>query len=58
MGIPYSIGIGIGVIAFFTKTFSSSKRRQKEPGPMQIELFGYDQDMEKQIMNEVKKNNE
>lgn len=58
MGIPYSIGIGIGVITFFTKIFSSSKRRQKEPGPMEIELFGYDQDMEKQIMNEVKKNNE
>lgn len=58
MAIPYSIGIGIGVLSFFTRIFSSSKRRTKEPGPMEIELFMYDQDMEKEIINEIKKNNE
>lgn len=56
MAIPYSIGLGVGVITFFTRIFSSSKRRAKEPGPMEIELYLYDQDMEEQIMNEVKSN--
>lgn len=58
MTIPYSIGLGLGVITFFTKVLSTSKRRKKEPGPMEIELFLYDQDMEMQIINEVKKNKE
>lgn len=58
MAIPYSIGMGIGVIVFFTRVFSSSKRRTKEPGPMEIELYLYDQDMEKQIISEIKKNRE
>lgn len=58
MAIPYSLGIGIGVMAFFTRIFSSSKRRTKEPGPMEIELYIYDQDMEEEIINEIKKNNE
>ncbi len=58
MAIPYSLGIGIGVMTFFTRIFSSSKRRAKEPGPMEIELFMYEQDMEEEIKNEIKKNNE
>jgi stage V sporulation protein AA len=58
MTIPYSIGIGVGVITFFTKVLSTSKRRKMEPGPMEIELYLYDQDMEMQIINEVKKNRE
>lgn len=56
--IPYSFGIGIGVITFFSRVFSSSKRRKKEPGPMEIELFLYDEDMEKQILNETKNSKE
>lgn len=55
MVIPYSFGIGIGVIAFFSRVPSSSKRRQKEPGPMEVELYQYDQGLEQQILNEVKK---
>lgn len=57
MTIPYSLGIGIGVITFFNRVLSKSKRRSMEPGPMEIELYLYDQDMEEQITNEVKKNN-
>lgn len=55
MTIPYSLGIGIGVITFFNRIISKSKRRRMEPGPMEIELFLYDQDMEEQITNEIKK---
>ncbi|MDR7857147.1 stage V sporulation protein AA [Tissierella sp.] len=58
MNIPYSIGIGVGVIVFFNRMISSSKRRKMEPGPMEIELYLYDQSMETQISNEVKKNKE
>lgn len=55
MTIPYSIGIGIGVTTFFSRIISKSRRRRKEPGPMEIELFLYDQDMEQYILNELKK---
>lgn len=58
MAIPYSIGLGVGVITFFNRVFSFSKRRKMEPGPMEIELFLYDQDMEEQIFNEIKKSEE
>lgn len=56
MNIPYSLGIGAGVIVFFNRVLSSSKRRKKEPGPMEIELYLYDQDMEANISNELKNN--
>lgn len=58
MVIPYSFGIGIGVMIFFTRIFSASKRRKKEPGPMEIELYFYDQQMEEKILNETKKGEE
>lgn len=55
MNIPYSLGLGIGMITFFTKNKSSSKRRRMEPGPMEMELYLYDLDMEDYIMNDIKK---
>ncbi len=54
MVIPYSIGIGVGVIVFFNRVFSASKRRKKEPGPMEIQLYSYDQQMEEKILNDAK----
>lgn len=53
MTIPYSIGIGVGVITFFSRIISKSRRRRKEPGPMEIELFLYNKDMEEYILNEL-----
>jgi stage V sporulation protein AA len=55
MVIPYSIGLGIGMLTFFSRVISSSKRRRMEPGPMDIELYLYDKDMEDYIMNELSK---
>lgn len=55
LSIPYSIGLGIGVITFFNRIISKSPRRKKEPGPMEIELYKYDQDMEEYIINDLKK---
>ena len=58
MTIPYSIGLGVGVITFFSRIISKSKRRKKEPGPMEIELFLYNRDMEEYILNELVKDKE
>lgn len=55
MTIPYSLGLAIGVITFFKRVPSKSLRRRKEPGPLDIELYLYDQDMEQYILNELKK---
>ncbi|WFA09601.1 stage V sporulation protein AA [Tissierella sp. Yu-01] len=55
MVIPYSIGLGIGMLTFFSRVISTSKRRRMEPGPMDIELYLYDKDMEDYIMNELSK---
>lgn len=55
MNIPYSLGLAIGVITFFKRVPSKSVRRRKEPGPLDIELYLYDQDMEQYILNELKK---
>jgi stage V sporulation protein AA len=56
MIIPYSIGLGVGMITFFSRVISSSKRRRMEPGPMDVELYLYDKNMEDYIINELSKN--
>lgn len=52
--IPFSVGIGLGMFAFFSRVFSFSKRRRQEPGPMEAELFLYDKDLEDNILHELK----
>lgn len=56
MAIPYSLGIGVGMLTFFSRIFSLSRRRKKEPGPMEVELYLYDDDTEEYILNELKNN--
>ena len=58
MGIPYSIGIGVGMATFFSRIWTSSKRRKKEPGPMEVELFVYDDEVEQYVTSELKKSKE
>lgn len=60
MNMPYSIGLGIGMIGFFKRTSgkSKSRRRKKEPGPMDLELLQYDNQMEEYILSEMKKTKE
>lgn len=41
--IPYSVGLGIGMILFFNYWFT--KRFNKEPSPLEVEMFKYDQDI-------------
>ena len=49
--IPYSFGIGIGMILFFNHFFK--KRFNEEPSPLEVEMFNYQQDLDRYvIMNE------
>ncbi|MFU0801177.1 MAG: stage V sporulation protein AA [Xylanivirga thermophila] len=43
ISIPYSIGLGIGIAVFFD-VFSIHQKKQK-PGPLELELYKYDQDV-------------
>lgn len=54
MTIPYTIGIGIGVLTFFNRVISTSRRRRKEPGPLEVETFLFDKDLEEYILNSLK----
>jgi stage V sporulation protein AA len=51
--IPYSIGLGLGMILFFNHVFR--KRINEEPSPLEVEMFNYQQDLDMYvIMNENK----
>ena len=45
--IPYSFGLGIGMILFLNHWFK--KKINEEPSPLEIELFNYQQDLDKYI---------
>lgn len=42
--VPYSIGLGIGMILFFNHWFQ--KRFNEEPSPMEVEIFKYQEDLD------------
>jgi stage V sporulation protein AA len=51
--IPYSIGLGLGMILFFNHVFR--KRINEEPSPLEVEMFNYQQDLDHYlIMHENK----
>ncbi|QPC46753.1 stage V sporulation protein AA [Mangrovibacillus cuniculi] len=51
--IPYSFGLGLGMILFFNHLFR--KRINEEPSPLEVEMFNYQQDLDQYvIMNENK----
>jgi stage V sporulation protein AA len=53
--IPYSFGLGIGMILFFNHFFK--KRFNEEPSPLEVEMFNYQQDLDRYVtMNENKEN--
>ncbi|MBS4217255.1 stage V sporulation protein AA [Bacillus sp. FJAT-49711] len=54
MQIPYSFGIGMGMILFFNHIFK--KRFNEEPSPLEIEMFNYQQDLDHYVA--IKENNE
>jgi len=53
--IPFSLGIGLGIYIFFNRVLSFSKRRKQEPGPLELELYIYDKNIEDSILDDLKK---
>lgn len=43
--IPYSFGLGLGMILFFNHVFR--KRLNDEPSPLEVEMFNYQQDLDR-----------
>lgn len=55
--IPYSFGIGLGMVTFFNHMFK--KKKKKEPSPMEIEMYTYDRSLDDYILDQMKRvNNE
>lgn len=51
--IPYSIGLGLGMVIFFNHVFK--KRLNEEPSPLEVEVFNYQQSLDQyMIMHENK----
>ena len=51
--IPYSLGLGVGMILFFNHVFK--KRINEEPSPLEVEIFQYQQSLDQYVvMNENK----
>nr|WP_206529524.1 stage V sporulation protein AA [Brevibacillus sp. SYP-B805] len=54
--IPYSVGIGLGMILFFNQIFR--KRIHEEPSPLEVELFLYQQSLDQYYIQHENKENE
>ncbi|GER66076.1 stage V sporulation protein AA [Weizmannia acidilactici] len=46
--IPYSLGLGAGMVIFFNHVFK--KRFNEEPSPLEVEIFNYQQDIDQYIL--------
>ncbi len=46
--IPYSFGLGLGMILFFNHFFR--KRINEEPSPLEVEMFNYQQDIDQYVI--------
>ncbi|MBY7143447.1 stage V sporulation protein AA [Virgibacillus sp. NKC19-3] len=45
--IPYSFGLGIGMLLFFNHWFN--KRFNEEPSPLEVEIYNYQQDLDNYV---------
>ncbi|RUS48117.1 stage V sporulation protein AA [Cohnella sp. AR92] len=48
--IPYSIGLGLGMMLFFNRLFR--KRRSDEPNPLEVEMFMYQENVNHYVITE------
>ncbi|GGJ59485.1 stage V sporulation protein AA [Anoxybacillus voinovskiensis] len=46
--IPYSLGLGIGMILYFNHLFR--KRLNEEPSPLEVEMFNYQQSLDQYVI--------
>jgi stage V sporulation protein AA len=51
--IPYSFGLGLGMILFFNHWFN--KRINEEPSPLEVEIFNYQQDLDNYLRHNENK---
>jgi len=51
--IPYSFGIGIGMILFFNHIFK--KKINEEPSPLEVEMFLYQQNLDQYVVSNENK---
>lgn len=45
--VPYSLGIGLGMVLFFNHIFK--KKFNEEPSPLEIEMFNYQEDIDRYV---------
>jgi stage V sporulation protein AA len=50
--IPYSFGIGLGMILFFNHIFK--RRFNEEPSPMELEMFSYQETIDQYVIQDEK----
>lgn len=53
--IPYSIGLGLGMVLFFNHFFR--KRLNEEPSPLEVEMFNYQQALDQYVILHENKEN-
>ncbi|MGH0428524.1 stage V sporulation protein AA [Bacillus hominis] len=53
--IPYSLGLGLGMILFFNHVFQ--KRINEEPSPLEVEMFQYQQSLDQYVIVHENKDN-
>ncbi|WP_112181228.1 MULTISPECIES: stage V sporulation protein AA [Paraliobacillus] len=56
MQVPYSLGLGLGMILFFNHIFK--KRINEEPSPLEIEIYKYQQDIDQYVSHYENKLND
>lgn len=54
--VPYSIGLGMGMLLFFNHWFK--KRFNEEPSPLEIEIYKYQQDLDDYVTHYENKLND
>ncbi|WEG11444.1 stage V sporulation protein AA [Pullulanibacillus sp. KACC 23026] len=50
--IPYSIGVGVGMVLFFNHLFK--KKFNEEPSPLEVEMFNYQQNLDQFVIFQEK----
>ena len=54
--VPYSIGLGMGMLVFFNHWFK--KRFNEEPSPLEVEIYKYQQSLDEYIIDHENKLND
>ncbi|CDQ39750.1 MULTISPECIES: stage V sporulation protein AA [Virgibacillus] len=54
--IPYSFGLGVGMLLFFNHWFN--KRFNEEPSPLEVEIYNYQQDLDNYVIQYENKLND